>query len=51
MHATAKLLPVQGEAYAVFAFVETVILVNETHGRERLDYSQRGRRRRSCATS
>ena len=41
MHATAKLLPFDGDAYAVFAFIETAILVNEAQGSERLSYTQR----------
>ena len=32
MHATAKLLPFDGDAYAVFAFIETAILANEAQG-------------------
>ena len=41
MIATAKLLPFDGDGYAVFAFIETVILVNEAQGSERLSYTQR----------
>ena len=41
MHATAKLLPLfDGDAYAVFAFIETATPVNETQGSERLSYTQ-----------
>ena len=44
MYATAKLLPFGGGAYAVFAYVETAILVNEAQGsdvrRERLSDTQ-----------
>ena len=29
IRATAKLLPFDGDAYAVFALIETVVLVNE----------------------
>ena len=36
MYATAKILPFGGDAYAVFAFIETAVLVNETQGSERL---------------
>ena len=38
--ATAKLLPFGGDEYAVFAFIETVVLVNEAQGNERLSYTQ-----------
>ena len=38
---TVKLLPFDGEAYGVFAFIETVVLVNEAQGSERLSYTQR----------
>ena len=41
MIATAKLLLFDGDAYAVFAYVETAILVNEAQGSERLNYTQR----------
>ena len=41
MHATVKLLPFGGEAYATFAFIETALLLNEAHAAERLDYAQR----------
>jgi hypothetical protein len=41
MHATVKLLPFGGEAYATFAFVETALLLNESHAAERLDFAQR----------
>ena len=34
--ATAKLLPFDGDEYGVFAFIETVVLVNEAQGSERL---------------
>ena len=37
----AKLLPFDGDAYGVFAFVESVLLVNEAQGNERLSYTQR----------
>ena len=39
--ATAKLLPFDGDAYGVFAFIETVVLINEAQGNERLNYTQR----------
>ena len=39
--ATAKLLPFGGDAYGVFAFIETVVLINEAQGNERLNYTQR----------
>ena len=39
MQATAKLLPFDGDEYGVFAFIETVVLVNEAQGRERLSYT------------
>ena len=41
MQATAKLLPFDGDAYGVFAFIETVVLINEAQGNERLNYTQR----------
>jgi hypothetical protein len=41
MHATVKLLPFGGEAYATFAFVETALLLNEAHAAERLNFAQR----------
>ena len=41
LHATAKLLPFNGEAHAAFAFVETVLLLNEVHAAERLNFAQR----------
>ena len=41
MRATGKLLPFDGDAYTVFAFIETAVLVNETQGSERLSYTQR----------
>ena len=34
--ATGKLLPFDGDAYGVFAFIETVALINEAQGNERL---------------
>ena len=39
--ATAKLLPFDGDAYGVFAFIETVVLIDEAQGNERLNYTQR----------
>ena len=37
-----KLLPpFDGDAYGVFAFIETVVLINEAQGNERLKYTQR----------
>ena len=39
--ATAKLLPFDGDAYGVFAFIETVVLINESQGNEWLNYTQR----------
>ena len=30
--ATTKLLPFDGDAYGVFAFIETVLLINEAQG-------------------
>ena len=36
-----KLLPFDGDAYGVFAFVESVLLVNEAQGNERLSLTQR----------
>ena len=39
--ATAKLLPFDGDAYSLFAFIETVVLINEAQGNERLNYTQR----------
>ena len=39
--ATAKLLPFGGDACAVFAFIETVVLINEAQANERLNYTQR----------
>ena len=38
---TAKRLPFDGDAYGVFAFIESVVLVNEAQGNERLSYTQR----------
>jgi hypothetical protein len=38
MHATAKLPQFDGDEYAVFAFIETVILVDEAQGSESLSY-------------
>ena len=38
MQATAKLLPFDGDEYGVFAFIETVVLVNEAQGSDRLSY-------------
>ena len=38
-HATAKLLPFDGDEYGVFAFIETVVLVNEAQGSGRLSYT------------
>ena len=35
---TVKLLPFDGDAYGVFAFIETVVLVNEAQDNERLSY-------------
>ena len=37
-----KLLPpFDGDAYGVFAFIETIVLINEAQGNERLNYTQR----------
>jgi len=41
MQATAKPPPFDGDEYGVFAFIETVVLVNEAQGSERLSYNQR----------
>jgi len=39
--ATAKFVPFGSDEYAVFAFIETVVLANEAQGNERLSYTQR----------
>ena len=39
--ATGKLLPFDGDAYGVFAFIETVVLINEAQGNGQLNYIQR----------
>ena len=41
MQSTVKLLPFDGDAYGVFTFVESVLLVNEAQGNERLSLTQR----------
>ena len=38
---TVKLLPFDGDAYGVFAYVESVLLVNVAQGNERLSLTQR----------
>ena len=40
IQATAKLLPFDGDEYGMFAFIETVVLVNKAQGSERLSYTQ-----------
>ena len=39
--AIAKFVPFGSDEYAVFAFIETVVLANEAQGNERLSYTQR----------
>ena len=40
MQSTVRLLPFDGHAYGVFAFVESVLLVNETQSNERRNLTQ-----------
>ena len=41
MHSMVTLLPFDGDAYGVFAFVESVLVVNEAQDNERLSLTQR----------